>query len=1072
MDESAIRRRLAGAQGERYWRCLDELADSEAFREFVRGRFRADVPPATDPIRRRQFLAMLGAMLGLAGLNGCRLQPPEQEIVPYVRAPEEIVPGEPSFFATAVPASGGATGLLIENNEGRPTKVEGNQFHPGSLGATDVFAQAAVLTLYDPGRSQAIRSYRPERSPGEVRTGQIRSWGEFLTMIRTAMAAQQDKQGAGLYLLTETIGSPTLAAQLDLLHKQYPRMHWHQWEPAGDDAARQGARLAFGRFVNTYYRFDRATTILSLGADFLGAGPGRLRYARDFIDRRKAAVHASSGAGADAAPSEMNRLYVVEPTPTVTGAKADHRWRVAAREMAGFARAVAARIDDSLKAAVGAAEAAGPVPEAWVDALAADLRQHLGTSIVIAGREQPADVHLLAHAMNHALGNVGKTVIHTDPLEAGPTIQVESLRGLVDAMDAGAVELLVILGGNPVYTAPADLEFGKRLAARDESGRPRVPLRVHMGLYEDETAGRCDWHVNEAHWLEAWSDARALDGTASVIQPLIAPLYDGKTTHDVVFALAGRAERLAYEEVRGTWRSFWEQTSAARTGVAKTDDGKGDPAGFEDYWWTALNRGVIEGTTFEPVEVSLKGDWAGGLSPTGSPGASDFEILFRPDPAVHDGRFANNGWLQELPQPLTRLTWGNAALLSPAAAEQLGLSTTPAGHGGPHGEVLADVVELHYRGRVVEAPAWIVPGQADSSVTLTLGHGRELPGLLADGVGFNAYTLRTSDAPWFDSGLQIVVTGRKVPMACTQYHQVTEGRDLVRSGTIGQYRDHPDEVAAPHEEPGRAPSAPPPGVPGVTPVPGERPVPSLYPGYAYNGYRWGMAIDMTACVGCNACVIACQAENNIPVVGKDQVFRGREMHWIRIDTYHKGTADSPETWFQPVPCMQCENAPCEYVCPVAATVHSYDGLNDMVYNRCVGTRYCSNNCPYKVRRFNFLQFADYTTEPMRMVYNPEVTVRSRGVMEKCSYCVQRIRRAQIAAEKEGRRVRDGEVLTACQAACPTRAISFGDLNDETSTVLRWKRSPLNYVLLAELDTSPRTSYLAAIRNPNPQIHTA
>ncbi|MGH7404656.1 MAG: 4Fe-4S dicluster domain-containing protein, partial [Candidatus Methylomirabilales bacterium] len=830
--------------------------------------------------------------------------------------------------------------------------------------------------------------------------GAISTWDALLAVLNTELQAQRASQGAGLRVLTGTVTSPTLARQLRTLLTKFPSAKWHQYEPASRDHVRAGARLAFGQDIDTRYRFDRADVILALDADFLFCGPGALRYAREFVARRR--VRAGPTA-------TMNRLYAVESTPTLTGAMADHRLPLRAGQIEGFARAVARGLGVPGELAVDTAPS--PAHAAWIAALVRDLQQHRGSSIVLAGDQQLPIVHALAHAMNHALGNVDKTVFYTDPVEAKPVDQITSLRELVRDMEAGRVEMLVIIGGNPVFTAPTDLDFARPLS--------KVKLRIHLSLYDDETSALCHWHIPETHELESWSDARAFDGTVTITQPLIAPLYGGRSAHELLAVLTGLSGRSGYELVRDYWKN-----------QIRSED-------FEGVWRTALHDGLISGTAVPPKPVSLRPGFKGGSAARpGSPDPGGLEIVFRPDPTIWDGRFANNGWLQELPKPLTKLTWDNAALLSPATAERLRLANE-------------EVVELLYRGRVVRAPVWIMPGHADDSVTVHLGYGRTRAGRVGTGAGFNAFALRTSDAPWFGSGLEIRKVGERYPLACTQDHHSMEGRNLVRGGTLAQFLEHPDFVHAMGHEP-------------PTTL-------SMYPGFAYEGYAWGMAIDLNACVGCNACVVACQAENNIPIVGKTEVARGREMHWLRIDRYHKGGLDNPETVHQPVLCMHCENAPCEVVCPVAATVHGDEGLNEMVYNRCVGTRYCSNNCPYKVRRFNFLQYADYDTPSLKLLRNPDVTVRTRGVMEKCTYCVQRINAARIEAKKENREIRDGEIVTACQQACPAEAIVFGNINDPNSRVSTLKAQPLNYGLLAELNTRPRTTYLARLRNPNPEI---
>ncbi|HEY6213525.1 MAG TPA: TAT-variant-translocated molybdopterin oxidoreductase [Vicinamibacterales bacterium] len=983
-----------------FWRTLDERLGDPGFALKLHNEFPSLLPDddtLADPVARRTFLKLMGASLALAGATACTRQPVET-IVPYVRQPEDLIPGKPLFFATAMTIGGVASGLLVESHEGRPTKIEGNPQHPGSLGATDVFAQASILGLYDPDRVQTLTNL-----------GEIRPWSTFLGAIRAALGAQTPLKGAGLRILTESVGSPTLAAQIRDLLKRYPSAKWHQWDPASRANARAGSMLAFREYVDAQYRIDQADVILALDADFLGCGPGGLRYAREFASRRRPENAA-----------QMNRLYAVETMPSSTGSRADHR--LPAKPSA------IPRITGAIAAAVGirnAGQAFGPADK-WIAAVAKDLQAHRGRSLVIAGDSQPADVHALAHAMNDALGNVGKTVLYTEPVEAEPVDQIQSLKTLTDDMNAGNVDVLVVLGGNPAYTAPADVPFA--------SAMNKVQLRVHLSLLADETSALCHWQIPQAHFLETWSDARAYDGTASIVQPLIAPLYGGKSAHEVIAAMSDRPERSPYDIVR----EFW----------------KVDPKNDGD-WRRWLHDGVIPNTAFAAKNVSIRSGIA--QSETVSQAAirdpqSAFEVSFKNDPSVLDGRFANNGWLQELPKPITRLTWDNAIIVSPATADRLKAVGQPSSTGGEHGQIVSDVVELRVKGRTVRGPVLAVAGHPDDCATIHAGYGRERGGRVLAGAGFNANAIRSSDAFWSASGAEIAATGGTHALAITQYHHLMEGRGIIRAVTRDEFVRDPKSV---HEGPGAA----------ETP---DRTI-TLYPDWRYEGYRWGMAIDVNACIGCNACVVGCQAENNIPVVGKDQVLRGREMHWLRVDSYYRGPAENPETYFQPVPCMQCENAPCEVVCPVGATVHSADGLNDMVYNRCVGTRYCSNNCPYKVRRFNFLLYQDWDTPSLKLGRNPNVSVRSRGVMEKCTYCVQRINAAKIESEKHDRRVKDGDIVTACQQACPADAIVFGDLNDPTSRVATLQAEERNYALLAELNTRPRTTYLAAVRNVNPEI---
>jgi MoCo/4Fe-4S cofactor protein with predicted Tat translocation signal len=1069
------RQPLAAASGKQFWRSLEELAQNEAFQASLGSSLPQDCSrQATmggDPLSRRKFLALMGASLALAGVSGCSVKPaPSVEIVPYVRPPEEVVPGRSLFFATTMTVGRTAVGLLVQSHMGRPTKIEGNPDHPASLGATDPFSQASVLTLYHPDRSQTATFL-----------GQARTWGEAGDALGKAMQQQRQSGGKGLRLLSESVISPTLSRQLHDLLKQFPAAKWHVWEPLHRDTAYQGAQMAFGQPVDMLYDFTKADVVLALDADFLGCHPGNLHDVADFMSRRR--VRTTEKESKQAA---MNRLYVVETAVTCTGAKADHRLAIRSRDIEGMARAIAGQMGFG---AGGNADETYKRHKPWVDAVSQDLQQHRGRSLVLAGEAQPAIVHLLAHALNEHLGNVGQTIKYIDPIEARPLPRTPSLRELVDDMEQGTVELLVILGGNPAYNAPADIPFVEQMQ--------KVPLRVHLSLYQDETSLQCHWHLPEAHYLEAWSDANAFDGTASIAQPLIEPLYGGRSSHEVLVMLTEQREMPGREIVRAYWQEQWKKRQKAAEKNKETGEkGKdrdlaeeeatdkqatdkqatADESQFEAFWQTALHDGLIADTAASPKTVPLKTDWQRHLqagensantveaAASAASEPSGLEIVFQPDPTIYDGRFANNGWLQELPKPITRTTWENAAIMSPRTAQQLHIELGSYSHGGEHGGYYMPLVQLLLDGRTVRGPAWIMPGHADGSITVNLGYGRRNAGRVGGNVqqpvGFDAYALRTANRPWFAPGLKAIKLEESYLVACTQAHHSMEKRDVVRAGTLDEYRQTPRFATEPDKEREKEETT-------LAPLPT-----TLYRpfDYAPPKHKWGMVIDLTTCVGCQACVAACQAENNIPVVGKEQVAAGREMHWLRIDRYIHGTPESPdEFYFQPLPCMHCEQAPCEYVCPTEATVHSAEGLNDMVFNRCVGTRFCSNNCPYKVRRFNFFFYADYNTSSLRLQYNPDVTVRSRGVMEKCSYCVQRIRHAEIDTEADQRRLVDGEVLTACQAACPAQAIVFGDLNDPQSTVKQWKGSPLHYALLAELNTEPRTTYLAALRNPNPDL---
>jgi len=988
LDLETARARIAETHGPQYWRSLEELAGSEEFQEMLHREFPKGASEWLDDVSRRGFLKLMGASLALAGMTGCTKQPVEP-IVPYVRQPEELIPGRPMFYASAFTLGGYATPVLVETHMFRPTKIEGNPQHSAALGGTDIFAQASILDLYDPDRSQTT-----------THLGEVTTWGAFMNAIRGPLSTQKALQGSGIRILTQTISSPTLASQLRAVLQAYPQAKWHVYEAVNRDTVLAASQAAFGQPVETQYRLQNADVILSLDADFLYPGfPGQLKHSRDFATRRLP-------------EGNMNRFYAVESAPTSTGAKSDHRLPLRATDIESFARALAS--------ALGVDGGGGSLEgeqQKFLNAVVRDLQGHRGSSVVIPGEQQSAAVHMLAHALNQALGNVGRTVVYTDPVDANPVDQVASLKDLVADMRSGKVDLLVILGGNPAYDAPADFGFADALK------NTNIPLRVHVGQYQDETAELCQWHVNEAHYLEAWGDTRAFDGTVSIVQPVMAPLYGGKSCLEIAALLAGQAEPAGHDLVQ----QYWQKQHAG--------------ADFEAFWRRSLHNGWVENTAFAPKQVASKG----AALPAASKSDDKIEINFRRDPSIYDGRFANNAWLQELPKPMSKMTWDNPVLISPKMAERMNLKSK-------------DTVELELNGAKVPAAVWIQAGHPDNSVTVTLGYGRRRAGRAGTGAGFDMYPLRSSGIGMSATGLQIRSTGGVFQLASTQGEQTMDTpigtRPLVRNTDLEEYRKEPE--FAKEEEP----------APGLTLYPGQKEFQ-----YDKETYAWGMTIDMNACVGCNNCIVACQSENNIPVVGKEQVLRGRHMHWLRVDTYYEGDRDSPKAYFQPVPCMQCENAPCEIVCPVGATVHSTEGLNDMVYNRCVGTRYCSNNCPYKVRRFNFLLFQDWTTPQLKMMRNPDVTVRSRGVMEKCTYCVQRINQSRIDSERENRLITDAELQTACQQSCPANAITFGNINNPDSAVSKSKKIPRNYSLLADLNTRPRTTYLAAIRNPNPELES-
>jgi Fe-S-cluster-containing dehydrogenase component len=940
-----------------------------------------------DEPARRRFLKLMAASAALAGA-GCSGPPPEA-IVPYVRMPEQDVPGLPLFYATAFVRRGFAHGVLVETNMGRPTKVEGNPEHPVSGGATDVFAQASILQMWDPDRSQTVQQTVPQTAPQTVQqVSELATWAAFEAALEARRPHFARDGGAGLRVLTGGATSPTLAAQLAALRKKYPAMGWHAWDPLHDDGAAAATKLAFGRPLDTLYRLDKAAVLLTLDADLFGAEGGRgagVAHARAFTAPRRLGANVAA-----------NRLYAMESTPTLTGAYADERLARAPHEIEAALWRIAAMLGAAAAAGGGTApDAAGA---RWEAAVAKALREGQGRALVVAGPTLSPAGRALAHLLNQRLG-AQDAVAHIEPVALGAAGHGAAIADLAADMHAGRVDTLLMLDTNPVYAAPPALGFAQALR--------RVPLSAHLGLYRDETARAAGWHLPLAHCYEAWSDARAHDGTASIVQPLIAPLYGGRSAHVVLATLLGEGSRDGLALVRAAWQAARPEQGAA----------------FDGFWRETLRRGLVAGSAAPAVAVRE-------VPPLEMPRleAPPLVARFVPDPSVDGGEFCNNAWLQELLRPLTSLTWDNAALVGPGTARRAGL------HDGM-------VARLTVDGRSIEAPVLVLAEQAEGVVALPLGYGRSGAGAVGDAVGFDAYRLRPQAVMGAPAPLRLEATARGHVFALRQREVDMHGRDPVKVADAGA-KSAP--TSREEEEGGKT---------------------SLYPEYRYDEYKWGMAIDLNACIGCAACTIACQAENNIPVVGKEEVIRGRSMHWIRVDRYRAGR----RTLFQPVPCMHCEHAPCEEVCPVGATVHDDEGLNVQVYNRCIGTRFCSNNCPYKVRRFNFLQYSNQKQESLKALQNPEVTVRRRGVMEKCSYCLQRIVRARLDAEKQGRRIADGEVVTACQAACPTTAIHFGDLNDPRSDVLAAKSSPFDYALLQELNTRPRTSYTTRLVNPDPEL---
>jgi len=963
-----------------YWRSLGQLRGTDEAKQFLEREFQEGASELPEGMSRREMLTLVGATLSLAGLTACRR--PVEHIVPYASPPEEVIPGIPRYYATTMPFGRSAYGLVVESHEGRPTKIEGNALHPATAGAGSVRIQSAMLDLYDPDRAKAVRS-----------GAEASSWAAFVAAWGAIAKTLDADGGASLGIVTRSHASPTIHRLISEVRTRYPRARFAAWEAVSDENVLAGLRQAFGRDLEYQHHFDRAAIVVALDADPLLTDPEAVRHTRGFAAGRRAG--AEGGA--------MNRLYAIEPALTLTGSVADHRLRLRAGQIPAFVAALAGRL--------GSAGGAAPegVDAKWLDAIAHDLQEHRGGGLILAGPGQPPEVHAAVAALNASLGNAGQTVTYREAVDAVLPSRA-SLADLVAALDAGSVKTVVVLDANPAYDAPADLDFAKAFG--------KATNRIVLSQHDDETAQLSTWHVPAAHFLEAWGDARAADGTLSIVQPLILPLFGGKSVAEMLALVASGQDRPGYDLVKAAF--------AAVTGA--------DP--LDARWNRALHDGLVAGSALPEIAPAVAGDPVADLARVAAPPAGGIELLFRASNALHDGRFANNPWLQELPDPLTKIVWDNPLLLSPKTAASLSVAD-------------GDVVKVNTGGRSTEFAVAVVPGQADGTAVATLGYGRTRGGRAGTGVGFDAYPLRALAA--LDSaGASIAATGAKYTLSTTQEHGQMEGRPLVFEATLHEFQQHPGFVNEGH---------------------GEHEVPVLWHEKEYaTGHQWGMVIDLNSCVGCNACVVACQSENNIPVVGKDQVRRGREMHWIRVDRYFEGDPErDPSLVFQPVPCMHCENAPCEQVCPVAATVHDDEGLNVMVYNRCIGTRYCSNNCPYKVRRFNFYNFTKDTPQIVQLAQNPDVTVRARGVMEKCTYCVQRIRAGEIDAKIAGRDLTDGDIRTACQQACPAQAITFGDLRDPGSAVVKRKTDPRNYSLLEEIHSKPRTTYLAKLRNPHPAL---
>jgi molybdopterin-containing oxidoreductase family iron-sulfur binding subunit len=1028
-----------------YWRSLEQLQglpDPNVGAEF----HEEQLDPLDGPNRRR-FLQIMGASVAMAGAVGCSKI--HRNVVPAVRGVAGRTLGSVEPYATTMELAGVGYGVLAQNYEGRPIRLDGNPNHPMSLGATSPWTAASILNLYDPDRSKTVyHRPNPQTAVSE------RTFADFFPKETKRIYAQLvSNQGEGFRILSEDTSSPTLLAQREQLLKALPKAKWITYEPIGRDNERQGAKQAFGQPYRMHYDLSKAEVIVDLDCDLLRMHPASLHYTRQFAANRKPEETLKNKA-------MYNRLYCVESQLSTTGGTADHRLALRSSDIPAFVAALAGYVQKAMGTAnVTVASMGHDKYDRFAEILARDLVRVKGKGVIAVGFRQPPEVHAAVHRLNHVLGNLNTTVLCFPAPEGDAPSSRQAIVELAQEMAAGKVNTLLILGGNPVYNAPADAKFAEALA--------KVPTSIHLGMYRDETAQLCNWHIPQAHFLEAWGDARGWDGTVSITQPTVEPLFGGKSSIQFLALFIGAAGMTntiedGFKLVSATFQTLVPQDTQAK-------------------WRLALQKGVVDGSAWKPATAQPAGnasldDLPKLLVTTMAPiregrgGSQQLEAVFVPDAKVFDGRFNNNAWLQELPDFITKITWDNAILLSQRTAERFNLRP-------------GQVVTARIGNASVKGVIFTQPGQADNSATFLLGYGRQAAGVVGGSavnrvqtVGFDFYPLRTSTAMDIVSqGVSLQATGETYKLATTQLHHEidTTGvreRDkradvLVRSDTLAHFLKEPGAI---HKKVHQLPKI----------QLFHNPLDTQGTGEAAE-YRWGMAIDLATCTGCNACVIACQSENNIPTVGKEQVINRREMHWLRIDRYFQGSADHLEdvaVVHQPMMCVHCENAPCEQVCPVGATVHSAEGTNDMVYNRCIGTRYCANNCPYKVRRFNFLnyqkQFEDGRNDVIRMVYNPDVTVRGRGVMEKCTYCIQRIRQARIKAKNAGRRIQEGEVVTACQQACPAGAITFGDLNDTQGKLWKLVSAERGYKMLEDINTRPRTSYLARIRNANPELEPA
>lgn len=969
--------------GKEYWRSLDQLAETPEFKQFLEREFPENASEMTNPVTRRKFLGLMGASIAFAGLVGCRR--PVEKIVPYVVAPENVIPGVPQYYATTATYGAHAYGLVVESHGGRPTKIEGNEKHSATLGKSNALLQAEILNMYDPDRIKNV-----------MNDGADSSWKQFVAFWEEKYAAFAENSGEGLAIVSGAFSSPTMHRLYTTFTKNFPKAQWFVDETNSYANVYAGVKTATGQDLRPKYDYGKAKVIVSIDSDFLGVESDEIAAAAGFANGRRVASEKDA----------MNRLYMVESAFSLTGGMADHRIQLSPQQLEAFTVQLAAALGINVSGK-------SIVATKWMAALVKDLKKNAGASLVVAGHRQSAATHALIVAINNALNNNGKTVTYHNTNYT--VLENNGTAAFVKAATAGKINTAIFIESNPVYSATGDLDAKSALS--------KIKNKVALAFHNDETAKMCNWVIPASHFLEYWGDASAVDGTLSTIQPLIQPLYNSKSKVELVQLLANGKSEKGHDTVKETWK-----------GLLKT-------ATLGKAWRKVLHDGVYANSNMETASLkmdAIKNAVAKASKAVKVPAKESLDVVFYSSSSINEEAFANNGWMQEVPDPVTKVSWDNVALINPKTAESLGVNAR-------------DLIQLTVNGKTIEIVAWVMPGVANNVVALELGYGREGIGRIADGVGFNVNPIRSSKSPYYASGAKISTTGRTYKVANTQDHNSMEGRPLIREATLDAYKKNPTFA------------------PDMAMLSDEH-LKSLWEEHKYDeGYQWGMSIDLNTCNGCNTCVVACQSENNIPVIGKEEVELGREMHWLRMDRYFAGDVDNPEMVYQPVACQHCENAPCEQVCPVQATLHDEEGLNVMTYNRCVGTRYCANNCPYKVRRFNFFNYTNDMPETLQMQQNPDVTVRFRGVMEKCTYCTQRLQHAKITSKNENRTIKDLEVQTACQQACPSNAIVFGNILDPESAVSKAKKQNRDYALLSELNIKPRTTYLAKLRNPNPEI---